>query len=75
MGAKMIRRAANVVTPNTTTATATGWVLGWFIIGTSAMGQSMAAAFESNQNGTVIQVPLTNIQFEDGGPAVVATID
>lgn len=74
----MIRRAANTVNAGAgipTVVTATGWVLGWYVVGTEATGQSMVAIFEENQHGFVSQVPLTTVQFQDGLPAVIPTID
>ena len=76
-GIKMIRRAAYQVNAGAgipTTILATGWVLGWYVTGEAATGQTMMATFEENQHGFVFQCPLTQIQFQDGLPAVIPTV-
>lgn len=69
----MIRRAANTVSISgtTTTITATGWVLGWYLTSDPVDGQSMMAVFEENAHGYVSEVPLTSVQFQDGQPAII----
>lgn len=72
----MVRRAANTVNimGTTTTVTATGWVLGWYIQGNMTNGETMMASFEENAHGFVSSVPLNQIQFQDGLPPVIPTI-
>jgi len=69
----MIRRAALQVqiTPGQpTTILATGWVLGW-----TEQNDVMIAYFEDNQHGFVNKIPLDQIQFNDGEPTTVPTLD
>lgn len=74
----MIRRAALQVLAaagEPTTTVATGWVLGWVVAGNASTGQSMNAYFEENQHGFVSQVPLDQIQFQDGLPDPLPVIE
>lgn len=76
----MIRQAANQlsgppVQGQTATVIATGYVLGWVPVGNLQTGQSYVAYFEENQHGFVSQVPLDNIQFQDGIPTTIPTFE
>lgn len=68
----MIRRQANLVSGTVTTP---GFVLGWLIKTDSTGNETMMMVFEDPAHGFVGEYPDTQIQFQDGCPAVIPVID
>lgn len=69
----MIRRKANLNQPNTTPAT--GFVLGWLVKNDTAGNENMIMVFEDPSHGFVGEYPAAQIQFQDGCPDQIPTIE